>query len=78
MKDKQTHLVTGATGHVGNRVERRLLEAGHAVRAFGHDKERLKPLADLGASPCVSDMREAGSMLVRGVDAALLDARRAS
>jgi uncharacterized protein YbjT (DUF2867 family) len=35
-------LVTGATGYIGGRLVPRLLEAGHTVRAFVRDPERLR------------------------------------
>src|ERR1044072_4679185 len=35
-------LVTGATGYIGGRLIPKLLEAGHEVRAFVRDRERLK------------------------------------
>jgi uncharacterized protein YbjT (DUF2867 family) len=34
-------LVTGATGYIGGRLIPRLVEAGHRVRAFARDSERL-------------------------------------
>ncbi len=35
-------LVTGATGYIGGRLIPKLLEAGHEVRAFVRDRDRLK------------------------------------
>lgn len=74
MTTKRTYLVTGATGRVGSKVARKLLDAGHAVRAFGRNRERLAPLAALGAIPVVGDMHDLASVeaAFRGADAALL------
>jgi uncharacterized protein YbjT (DUF2867 family) len=38
-------LVTGATGYIGGRLVPRLLEAGHRVRCFVRDPERLRDYA---------------------------------
>lgn len=74
MPEKQTFLVTGATGRVGSKVVRELLAQGHSVHAFGRSAERLKPLADMGAHPVVGDMHDAASVeeAFHGIDAALL------
>lgn len=71
---KRIYAVTGATGNIGQHVARGLLEHGHAVRALGRSRDRLAPLADLGATPFVGDMREPALVaeLFRGADAALL------
>jgi uncharacterized protein YbjT (DUF2867 family) len=77
MNKKKTYLVTAATGRVGSRVVRKLVAAGNAVRAFGRDSERLKPLAEIGATPFVGNMHEVASVTeaFRGVDAAMLAAQ---
>jgi uncharacterized protein YbjT (DUF2867 family) len=77
MNNKKTYLVTGATGRVGSKVVRKLVAAGHGVRAFGRDSERLKPLAEIGATPFVGDMHDLASVTeaFRGVDAAMLAAQ---
>jgi uncharacterized protein YbjT (DUF2867 family) len=77
MDKQRTYTVTGATGHIGNKVARDLIRVGHTVRAMGRDKERLKPLADLGAIPFVGDWQDADFIeeAFRGADAALLMAQ---
>lgn len=42
-------LVAGATGQVGSLVTRKLLAAGHRVRALGRNPEKLASLAGAGA-----------------------------
>ncbi len=42
-------VVTGASGHVGGEIARRLLARKERVRAVGRDAARLKELAGLGA-----------------------------
>lgn len=44
-KASQHILVTGATGYIGGRLVPRLLEAGHRVRCFVRDPERLRDYA---------------------------------
>jgi uncharacterized protein YbjT (DUF2867 family) len=71
---KKTYVVTAATGHVGNRVARGLLRAGHQVRVVGRDRGRLGPLVDLGATPFVGNVRDTAFVekAFNGADAALL------
>ncbi|MBZ5640745.1 MAG: NmrA family NAD(P)-binding protein [Acidobacteriia bacterium] len=52
-------VVTGATGHVGGEIARRLLARKERVRAVGRDPGRLKPLADLGAETAVGSLEDA-------------------
>jgi uncharacterized protein YbjT (DUF2867 family) len=49
-------LVTGASGQLGGRVARRLLEAGTGVRAVSRNPSRLDPLAALGAEVVTGDL----------------------
>ena len=44
-------VVCGATGNVGSRIARILLEAGEPVRVVGRERVRLGPLAARGAEP---------------------------
>jgi uncharacterized protein YbjT (DUF2867 family) len=52
-------VVTGATGHVGGEIARRLLARKERVRAVGRDAGRLKALADLGAEIAVGSVEDA-------------------
>ena len=56
------HLIVGASGTVGTRVARRLLERGDAVRAVSRDIRRLEGLRRLGAVPIAGDLRSAAWM----------------
>lgn len=52
------YTVFGATGNTGRRIAESLLEAGHRVRAVGRSAERLQPLVQRGAEPCVGEVRD--------------------
>lgn len=52
-------LVAGASGALGGRVARRLLQAGVPVRAVGRRADALEPLANAGAELVVGDLRDA-------------------
>ncbi|MBH0777819.1 NmrA/HSCARG family protein [Nocardia bovistercoris] len=67
----RTILVTGATGHQGGAVARRLLAEGWAVRALTRDPISAQALADLGARIVVGDQssRTALAAAMRGADA---------
>lgn len=55
------YLVLGASGQLGSRVARRLLDAGHAVRAQSREPEmNLGELVAAGAEPVKGDLREDG------------------
>jgi uncharacterized protein YbjT (DUF2867 family) len=71
---KHTYVVTGATGRVGSRVARGLLDAGHRVNAIGRNPERLRALAALGATAFQGDVRDTGFVhrSFAAADAALL------
>jgi len=71
---KQIYAVTVATGRIGARVARGLLEAGHEVRALGRDAGRLKELTERGAHPFVGDIADPRFMekALAGADAAFL------
>jgi len=56
------YAITGATGHTGNIVARRLLDEGKQVRAIGRDRQRLGSLIDAGAEPFVCDLTDAAAL----------------
>jgi uncharacterized protein YbjT (DUF2867 family) len=49
MSEQRVIVVTGATGRVGQKVTRRLLAAGHTVRAVARTADNLQPLRAPGA-----------------------------
>lgn len=64
------YFVTGATGFVGGRVVRQLVEAGHQVVAVVRSPEKAQDLAALGVSLYKGDVTEKESMRapMTGVD----------
>lgn len=56
------YLVTGATGFVGGRVARQLIEAGHEVVAVVRNPDKAAPLAALGVGLAEGDVTEKESM----------------
>lgn len=56
------YFVTGATGWVGGRVARQLIEAGHQLVALVRNPDRAGDLAELGASLAVGDVTEKETM----------------
>lgn len=56
------YAITGATGHTGNIVARRLLADCQSVRAIGRDQQRLQPLVDAGAEPCVCNLNDTADL----------------
>jgi uncharacterized protein YbjT (DUF2867 family) len=53
------YAITGATGHTGNIIARRLLSEGQKVRVIGRNRERLQPLVEAGAEPYVCQIADA-------------------
>ncbi len=53
------YAITGATGHTGSVVAKRLLSEGKKVRVIGRNRERLQPLVDAGAEPFICDVADA-------------------
>lgn len=64
-------LVTGATGKVGSRLARRLVQRGDRVRALVRDPARAQALVSHGVELVQGDLLDAESLAgaVRGVDA---------
>jgi len=66
------YVVTGATGHTGSVIAKRLLAQGKEVRVVGRSTERLSSLVSLGAEPFAADVsnKEAITSAFSGADAA--------
>ena len=66
------YVVTGATGHTGSVIAKRLLAQGKRVRVLGRSTERLSSLVPLGAEPFAVDVtkKEATARAFNGAEAA--------
>jgi uncharacterized protein YbjT (DUF2867 family) len=57
------YVVTGATGHTGSVIAKRLLAEGKKVRVVGRSTERLSSSVSLGAEPFVADVTDKEAMV---------------
>jgi uncharacterized protein YbjT (DUF2867 family) len=66
------YVVTGATGHTGTVIAKRLLARWKRVRVVGRNMERLSSLVSLGAEPFTADItnKEAIARAFSGAEAA--------
>ncbi len=66
------YVVTGATGHTGSVIAKKLLAKGKKVRVVGRSTERLSSLVSLGAEPFAADIsnKEAITRAFSGAEAA--------
>jgi uncharacterized protein YbjT (DUF2867 family) len=67
-------VVFGSTGNTGKIATETLVGRGERVRAVGRSREKLEPLAKLGADPWSLDLEDAESVLraLRGAQSAYL------
>src|SRR3989454_3185196 len=56
------YFVTGATGFIGGRVTRQLVDAGHEVVAIARNPERAKDLVSLGVDVRPGDITDPDSL----------------
>jgi uncharacterized protein YbjT (DUF2867 family) len=54
------YAITGATGHIGQKIAAFLLGRGKPVTVIGRSPERLQPLVDRGATAAVGTLEDAG------------------
>lgn len=56
------YAITAATGHTGRRIAQDLLAARKKARVIGRSAERLQPLVEKGAEPCVGSVDDIAAM----------------
>lgn len=68
------YLIAGASGQIGGKIARRLLDAGQTVRALGRSPESLAPLVAQGAEARVGSLLDVAfvTRALTGADAAFL------
>ena len=66
------YVITGATGHTGSVIAKKLLAQGKKVRVVGRNTDRLSSLVSLGAEPFAADVsnQEAIARAFSGAEAA--------
>jgi uncharacterized protein YbjT (DUF2867 family) len=52
------YVITGATGNIGNKISKLLLERGYKVRVVGRSADRLRELTSLGAEAAIGDLSD--------------------
>jgi uncharacterized protein YbjT (DUF2867 family) len=60
--EKRMYVITGATGHTGSVIAKRLIARGEKVRVVGRDAKRLEPFEREGAEAFVADATDAGAL----------------
>jgi len=65
------YVITGASGHTGSVIAKRLLAQGKKVRVVARSAERLRALESLGAEPFTADLanKEAAAKAFGGAEA---------
>jgi len=74
MTEKTVISIIGATGNIGSRIARELLERQKKVRVLGRKYDRLKNLEEKGADAIVGSVEDASALakLFRGAQAAFV------
>jgi nucleoside-diphosphate-sugar epimerase len=64
------YVVTGATGFIGGRLARRLVDAGHQVVTVARNPDRARDLADLGVAVYPGDITDPATLIdpMKGAD----------
>jgi NADH dehydrogenase len=69
-------LVAGATGSLGGRIAKGLIDRGHPVRILARPSSAYEPLREIGADVAVGDLKDAASLhrACSGVDVVITTA----
>ncbi|HEV7214569.1 MAG TPA: NAD(P)H-binding protein, partial [Chloroflexota bacterium] len=70
--DQQRVAIAGASGYIGGRLSRQLLERGVSLRVLGRRPSALKELISLGADAVVADVADRAALRrgLEGIDVA--------